>query len=106
MVVLPKNKVIEDIVFEKSYFAKRVINTTPSMIPYKESYLKVINSMGDDKSVIEQTKLFINGNNIVDENNKEVSISKIKCTISQNLDNANVKSDWLLDKLEKFFYSE
>ena len=106
VVVLPKNKVIEDIVFEKSYFAKRVINTTPSMIPYKESYLKVINSMGDDKSVIEQTKLFINGNNIVDENNKEVSISKIKCTISQNLDNVNVKSDWLLDKLEKFFYSE
>ena len=106
VVVLPKNKVIEDIVFEKSYFAKRVINTTPSMIPYKESYLKVINSIGDDKSVIEQTKLFINGNNIVDENNKEVSISKIKCTISQNLDNVNVKSDWLLDKLEKFFYSE
>lgn len=106
VVVLPKNKVIEDIIFEKNNFAKRVLDTTHAMIPYKENYLKVINSMGDDKSVIEQTKSFINGNNIIGENNEEIDISVIKCNISQNLDNVNVKSDWLLGKLEKFFYSE
>lgn len=106
VVVLPKNKVIEDIIFEKNNFAKRVLDTTHAMIPYKENYLKVINSMGDDKSVIEQTKSFINGNNIIGENNKEIDISVIKRNISQNLDNVNVKSDWLLGKLEKFFYSE
>lgn len=100
-IVLPKGKEIEDVVFSKEAFAKRVIEVTPDLKPYAKEYERIITELDDRKSVVEQTEQFITGNAIAN-----VNIYKIKNLLSQNLDGIVLESEWLLEKATPFFYAD
>ena len=97
---LDGNKEIEDFVFDKEVFIERVLQFTPSLKPYAKQYRSVIMGMDDKVSLIEQTEQFIKGNGI-----KDANIYAIKSRISQDLDDVNVNGDWLLSRVNPFFYS-
>jgi hypothetical protein len=99
--ILDKNKEIEDMVFEKNYFANRVLQYTPELMPYKDSYISVIEKINEKKSVITQTEDFIKGNGI-----DGVDIKNIKHHISLELEKAKVEKDFILCELEDFFYND
>lgn len=98
---LPDGKVIEDVVFSKDEFVNRVLEKIPEMQKYQNSFKAVFDSLEDNKSFINQTKSFIEGNNL-----KGISMSKLKSMISQNLDEVNLCAKKLLRELELFFYNE
>ena len=100
-VVLPKNKVIEDIVFLKEKFVEKVIRVEPELKKYKDQFREVILNVPTDKSIVEQTKQFISGNNI-----RNTDINKIKNLISQNLTNEEINAEYLLSEIEPFFYQD
>ena len=99
--VLPDNMQIEDMVYDRKEFATRVLAYESALKPYSASYKKVISELSDNKSVVVQTEEFIKGNAIHDTH-----MEKIKMMISQSLDSANVKDDWILQELKDFFYKE
>lgn len=98
--ILPDNKAIEDVVFTKEQFAKRVVDVTPSLNEEEMRFVEIISNMNGKKSVIEQTKQFVEGNNI-----KEADIYKIKSQISKNLKDEDLIKGDLYQSLVEFFYS-
>lgn len=98
---LPDNMQIEDMVYDRKDFASRVLSYESIMKPFSSSYKKVISELSENKSVVTQTEAFIKGNGIQDTH-----IEKIKMLISQNLDSADIKDDWILPELKDFFYKE
>ena len=100
-VVLPKGKEIEDVVFSKENFIKKVLSVEPSLDKFKDQFRNVIMNIPDNKSLIEQTEQFIAGNNISGAN-----IKKIKPLLSQNLTKEEIEAEYLLSEIEPFFYQD
>ena len=97
--ILPNNKVIEDVVFSKEQFANRVVTKIPSLNIEKERFTKIILDLDSNKSIIEQTKKFVEGNSI-----QETDIGSIKSIISQDLKDENLQKGELYQSLIEFFY--
>lgn len=93
-----KDKQIEDEVYTKQNYADRVLSCESQLAGFADTFRSVIAETND--SVIVQTENFIKGNNI-----KNTHIEKIKMLISQNLDETVIQRDWIIDKLNSFFYS-
>ena len=105
--ILPQNKVIEDVVFTKEQFANRVVAKIPSLNEVKERFVEIISELDSKKSVIEQTKQFIEGNNIKEiDTGKTVSMYKIKSLLSQDLKAEDIEKGELYKELQKFFYPD
>lgn len=100
-VVLPKGKEIEDVIFSKENFIKKVISVEPSLDKFKVQFRNVIMNIPENKSLIEQTEQFIAGNNI-----REAKIKRIKKFLSQNLTNEEINAEYLLSEIEPFFYQD
>lgn len=101
--ILPDGKTIEDVVFTKEDFINRVLqySDTLSAAKYRPLFEEVINSKQDNKSVIAVTEAFIVGNNISGER-----MPRIKSVISQNLEDVEVQSDWIMPIMDEFFYKD
>lgn len=93
-----KDKQIEDEVYTKQVYADRVLSCERQLEGLADTFRRVIAETND--SVIVQTENFIKGNNI-----KNTHIEKIKMLISQNLDETVIQRDWIIDKINSFFYS-
>ena len=93
-----KDKQIEDEVYTKQDYADRVLSCESQLEGLADTFRRVIAETND--SVIVQTENFIKGNNI-----KNTHIEKIKMLISQNLDETVIQRDWIIDKINSFFYS-
>lgn len=105
--ILPQNKVIEDVVFTKEQFANRVVAKIPSLNEVKERFVEIISELDSEKSVINQTKQFIEGNNIREiDTGKIVSMDKIKSLLSQDLKAEDIEKGELYKELQKFFYPD
>lgn len=97
----PDGKEIEDVVFDKKVFARRVIQVTPELKELAKQYQSVIEKMDDSKSVIKQTEEFISGNGI-----QGADIYRIKNLISNGLDDVELRGEWLLSEVESFLYAD
>ena len=94
-------------VFTKEQFANRVVAKIPSLNEEKERFVEIISELDSQKSVIEQTKQFVEGNNIKDiETGKTVKMSKIKSLLSQDLKAEDIEKGELYKELQKFFYPD
>jgi|GEM_PF-1560943 hypothetical protein len=97
--ILPKNKVIEDVVFTKEQYANRVVSKIQTLNSERERFTQIISDIDSKKSVIEQTKQFVEGNNI-----PEADIKYIKSMISQDLNSEILQKGDLYQSLIDFFY--
>ena len=97
--ILPKNKVIEDVVFTKEQYANRVVSKIQTLNSERERFIQIISNIDSKKSVIEQTKQFVEGNNI-----PEADINHIKSMISQDLNSEILQKGDLYQSLIDFFY--
>lgn len=97
--ILPENKVIEDVVFTKEQYANRVVSKIQTLYNDRERFNQIISNIDSKKSVIEQTKQFVEGNNI-----PEADINHIKSMISQDLNSEILHKGKLYQSLIDFFY--
>ncbi|MDO4466430.1 MAG: AAA family ATPase [Bacillota bacterium] len=100
--ILPNNKQIEDMVFSKSLFIDRVLEIEPNLLSYKDGFTNAINNKDDKISLIDQTRLFVEGMAIT----KEIKIDKIKNRLSNELVGLEINKDWLLAQIDPFIYNE
>ena len=96
--VLSEGKEIEDMVYSKSEFIKRVLSISPSIKEKQEEYKKVIDICKVDDSLIAKTEEFIKIYGL-DQN-----IYDLKNKLSTELDSSEIQKDWIISDLEEWFY--
>ncbi|ULG74446.1 ATP-dependent nuclease [Macrococcus brunensis] len=95
--ILPNNKQIEDVVFEKEEFISKVLKILKLDNNNERSFREAINKVKDNESVIKKTQQFIEMFDL------EINIGEVKRDLSNNLNENNIKKDWIIEDLNKFF---
>lgn len=95
--ILPDGKEIEDMVFTKDEFVRRVIGIVPEIIEFE----KIMQKVSSEESMVEQLEKYIEINKF-----STVPIDKIKHYLSINLDDCEIVDNWIINELRSVFYDE
>lgn len=99
--ILPHGKEIEDMVFTKEEFIRRVVDIVPEIKNERTEFEKIMAKVGKEESMIEQLEKYIQINKF-----STISIDKIKHQLSVNLDDCEILDDWIINDLRGVFYDD
>ena len=99
--ILPDGKEIEDMVFTKDEFVRRVIDIVPEIKNERTGFEKIMEKVGTEESMVGQLEKYIEINKF-----STVPIDKIKHYLSINLEDCEVVDDWIINDLRRVFYDE
>ncbi|MBA8764286.1 ATP-dependent nuclease [Staphylococcus coagulans] len=95
--VLPENKQIEDMVFEKNNYINKILSISEEIRLRENSFKEVLDKVSTNESMIDKTKQFIDTYSLNED------IGNIKHQLSINLKPNEMKKDWVLNELNSFF---
>lgn len=99
--ILPDGKEIEDMVFTKEEFIRRVIDIVPEIKNEKTAFEKIMEKVRPEESLVKQLEKYIEINKFT-----AVPIDKIKHNLSINLDDCEIVDNWIINDLRRIFYDE
>ena len=99
--ILPDGKEIEDMVFTKDEFVRRVIGIVPEIKNERIAFEKIMQKVSSEESMVEQLEKYIEINKF-----STVPIDKIKHYLSINLDDCEIVDNWIINELRSVFYDE
>ena len=99
--ILPDGKEIEDMVFTKDEFVRRVIGIVPEIKNERIEFEKIMQKVSSEESIVEQLEKYIEINKF-----STVPIDKIKHYLSINLDDCEIVDNWIINELRSVFYDE
>ena len=98
--ILDKNKEIEDMVFDESLLIETLKKTSKDFLEKEKEFVQFLSNKPEKENLINLTKQFISYHNI------HYPEGKMKSELSQNIDRNRMNKEWLLEKLNSFFYSD
>ena len=99
--ILPDGKEIEDMVFTKDEFVRRVIGIVPEIKNERIAFEKIMQKVSSEESMVEQLEKYIEINKF-----STVPIDKIKHYLSINLEDCEIVDNWIINELRSVFYDE
>ena len=98
--ILDNNKEIEDMVFDESLLIETLKKTSRDFLEREQEFVKFLSSKREKGNLIDLTKEFISYHNI------HYPEGEMKSELSQNIDRNRMNKEWLLEKVNSFFYSD
>lgn len=97
---IDSGKEIEDMVFDEDLLVETLKKTSEDFSAKQQEFVRFLSSKHGQKNLMDLTKEFISYHSI---NYPE---GKMKGDLSQNIDRERMNKNWLLDRLNSFFYSD
>ncbi|EGF19908.1 hypothetical protein HMPREF9391_0017 [Streptococcus sanguinis SK408] len=97
---LDNDKEIEDMVFDESLLIETLKKTSKDFLEREQGFVDFLYRKREQGNLIDLTKKFIEYHDI------DYPEGRMKSELSQNIDRDRMNKEWLLDKLNSFFYSD
>lgn len=87
-------------VFDESLLIETLKKTSRDFLEREQEFVKFLSSKREKGNLIDLTKEFISYHNI------HYPEGEMKSELSQNIDRNRMNKEWLLEKVNSFFYSD